>query len=253
MLPSNEKAKVGEYAIMLNSATGISSYLSCGIIQRENGYNMNCEKQHLYFLSEEEEIKEGDWFVMNGCIVRQCKSTNKEPHTIHTVVDTTGGIHHVSVCKKIIATTDTYLRLTEIVKEDDSIEFPYITSLPQPSQSFIEKFVEEYNKVNIITEVRVEYIDEGEEDWFGDDYNGEPVWNEKIVLKVNPKDNTITIRKVKDSWSSEEVNELTEVIKELKSALLVCSRSLATYGSHPIIENHVKIALNKVNSLKSKL
>ena len=50
---------------------------------------------------DDSEIKERDWFVMNGCIIRQCKSTNKEQHTIPTVVDTIGGIHHVSVCEKI--------------------------------------------------------------------------------------------------------------------------------------------------------
>lgn len=31
-----------------------------------------------------------------------------------------------------------------------------------------------------------------------------------IELKVNPKDNTITIKKVKDNYSQKEVNELFE-------------------------------------------
>lgn len=30
------------------------------------------------------------------------------------------------------------------------------------------------------------------------------------LLKVNPKDNTITIRKVKDSWTREEVEAIVE-------------------------------------------
>jgi hypothetical protein len=41
MLPANEKANVGEFAIMLNSATDIKPYLSSGIIQRSEGY-INC-------------------------------------------------------------------------------------------------------------------------------------------------------------------------------------------------------------------
>jgi len=56
----------------------------------------------------------------------------------------------------------------------------------------------------------VEYVDNGEEDWIGDDYTGEPFWNEKIELKINSKDNTITIKKVKDCWNREEVIKLIE-------------------------------------------
>ena len=71
-------------------------------------------------------------------------------------------------------------------------------SLPQPSQSFIEKFIEEYNKGNVITEVMVEY-------WDIDDYSNAPIGQTIHSLKVNPKDNTITICKVKDSWTREEI------------------------------------------------
>lgn len=85
---------------------------------------------------------------------------------------------------KIIATTDKSL------------------NLPQPSQQFIEEYIEEYNKGNIIIDVLVEY--EGiisSTTWEHD----EP---EEWKLKINPKDNTITIKKVKDSWNREEVIQL---------------------------------------------
>ena len=201
MLPSNEKAKVGEYAIMLNSATGISSYLSCGIIQRENGYNMKCDKQHLYFLSDEEEIKEGNWYVNNGVIFRaddkfdEGNNPNQNKHN-----------------KKIIATTD------KLIIGDDKGKSLLGTDLnnylPQPSQSFIEKFVEEYNKGNVITEVMIEYEENGTtcaarrsgKDCYG--CQGFCDWEHIFKLKVNTKDNTITIRKVKDSWSRAEAVEL---------------------------------------------
>lgn len=78
--------------------------------------------------------------------------------------------------------------------------------IPHPSQSFIEKFVEEYNKGNVITEVMVEYEYSYRKNDDGEDI-GFPV-HEPLVLKINPKDNTITIRKIKDSWSREEVIEL---------------------------------------------
>lgn len=148
MLPTNEKAKIGDIVM--------SKFDDIHILTKNDGkeYAKTVTSQHLYILSDEE-IKEGDWFVMNGCIIRQCKSTNKEQHTIPTVVDTIGGIHHVSVCEKIIATTDRSLGL--VVDQNGCPMQAYSKFLPQPSQSFIDKFVEEYNKGNVITEVMVEY------------------------------------------------------------------------------------------------
>ena len=70
--------------------------------------------------------------------------------------------------------------------------------LPQPSQQFIEKYIEKYNKGNVITDVLVEY------EYLLDDRAVLPYWN----LKINTKDNTITIKKIKDSWNREEVIEL---------------------------------------------
>jgi hypothetical protein len=108
---------------------------------------------------------------------------------------------HVSCWKKIIATTD---KLNTHPNVADSYRSG--NCLPQPSQSFIEKWVEEYNKGNVITDVMVEY----------------EAMNTTIVNrtyndfepKINPKDNTITIRKIKDSWSREEVVELIKQYSE---------------------------------------
>ena len=180
MLPTNEKATM--------ALNGNKLSLKTKALQEES--------QHLYFLSDEE-IEDGEYgFCMN------LFNQGNQPYQIIFKMDSEqrqamielGGQKNANVFK-IIATTDTSLRLTEIVKEDDSIEFPYITSLPQPSQSFIEKFVEEYNKGNVITEVMVEYeVDDG-------------YMEVKSYLKVNSKDNTITIRKAKDSWSTEEMRQ----------------------------------------------
>ena len=174
MLPTNEKAEIG-FLTQKGKERGHLVHFD-----RPMPNILDSENQHLYFLSDEE-IKEGDYVIEDiGGVVYG-------PIDRESIVENP---------KKIIATTDTSLRLTEIVKEDDSIEFPYITSLPQPSQSFIQKFVEEYNKGNVITEVLVEYeVDDG-------------YMEVKSYLKVNSKDNTITIRKAKDSWSREEVIEL---------------------------------------------
>jgi hypothetical protein len=159
------------------------------------------ELNHLYFLSDEE-IKEGDWYLVElfkitgkstGLYIEKCAKLDDVWCNNFDVIST----RHKDNCKKIIATTDKSLVITkdlgEISRED---------ILPQPSQSFIEKFVEEYNKGNIITEVMVEYeVDYG-------------YMEVKSYLKINPKDNTITIRKMKDSWSREEVIQLLKKLAE---------------------------------------
>lgn len=144
--------------------------------------------QHLYILSSEE-IKEGDWYISAmKSIISQHNGTEKLPDG----------------WKKIIATTDKSLK---VPIDKAYMNFGETESLPHTSDSFIEKYVEEYNKENIITEVMVEYdyrvksgtIDEHKKGLAGYEY---------FELKVNPKDNTITIRKTKDSWNREEVIEL---------------------------------------------
>lgn len=75
---------------------------------------------------------------------------------------------------------------------------------PEIPQSFIEKFVEKYNKGDIITEVMVEYILNNED--FDDII--EKVWDNDYKLKINVKDNTINIKPIKDSWSREEIVKL---------------------------------------------
>lgn len=171
MLPTNEEAQIQKFGRRLR----LYRFLKNNLAYWEN----------LYFLSDEE-IKEGDWYVNNGVIFRaddkfdEGNNPNQNKHN-----------------KKIIATTD------KLIIGDDKGKSLLGTDLnnylPQPSQSFIEKFVEEYNKGNIITEVMVEY------EW---NKTGKKVREVEIfddVLKVNAKDNTITTRKVKDSWNRDEL------------------------------------------------
>ena len=134
---------------------------------------------HLYIVVQEE-IKEGDWFVRdfdNVIIKANSNSDHKEYN-----------------CKKIIASTDTSCNY---IIHDDTVPYPKGSQvrLPQPSQQFIDKYIESYNIGNIITDVLVEY------EYLLDDNTVIPYWK----LKVNPKDNTITIKKLKDSWNREEV------------------------------------------------
>jgi hypothetical protein len=79
-------------------------------------------------------------------------------------------------CKKIIATTDTSL------------------GLPQPSKSFIQAYIKAYNENKPITKVLVEMESA---------FNIPTIYDYKQI-KVNSS-NEITIKKIKDSYTREEV------------------------------------------------
>ena len=69
-------------------------------------------------------------------------------------------------------------------------------------EQFTEKYIEEYNRGNVITDVLIEYELISNEEYFGSTINPDddvPYFDEK--LKINPKYNTITIKKVKDNYS----------------------------------------------------
>lgn len=239
MLSTNEKAIIGlnphNNKLVINSEYYNNKFVRFAEFNGKE--DLWRQAQHLYIVSNEE-IKEGDWYI--------CRENNYKP-----VKNTSHNFKYddLTNCRKVIASTDPSL------------------SLPQPSQSFITKYIEEYNKGNIIEDVMVEY-----EDIEGDIYKcmwtrqyGDPdymvvgknnitriEYNTKeydqgiairavgfnsegkciqqfgtlndvarytidcwrtpsiIKLKVNSKDNTITIKKAKDSWTREEVMKLIE-------------------------------------------
>lgn len=147
--------------------------------------------QHLY-ITNDEEIKEGDYWV----------NLDKNQIFYGNLYDLA---NNAPSCKKIIATTDPELKVT--YKSEYQIEGTTSWNLPKPTEGFIKKFIEKYNKGEIITDILVEYIDKGNEEWLGDDINGEPFWNEKWELKLSFQ-NEITIHSVKQSWTREEVINL---------------------------------------------
>lgn len=189
MLPTNKPSKLG------NLVTYQEHSLAKVTKEGVNPKNTTVQFWNLYIISDDE-IKEGDWCydLKNNCTL-QAKSSYEGMRI-----------------KKIIATTDTSLKIDN--PNYDIGRLAYI-NLPQPSQQFIEKYVEEYNKGNIITNVLVEY-----EEWCN--CNGSIKMRKHLrttkcdkciewdELKINPKDNTITIKKVKDSWNREEVIILLE-------------------------------------------
>lgn len=162
----------------------------------------NNNVQHLYILSDEE-IKEGDWYLdnyNNSIIKANINSDHK---------------YYVSNCKKIIATTDK-LQTGSInigLKREKELIAIY---LPSPSPEFVKVYIKAYNTGKPITEVMVKYVDNGEEDWIGNNANGQPFWNEKWKLKVD-SNNCITIRPVKINWTREEVIQLIFLAYNLRT------------------------------------
>lgn len=174
MLPTNEA--IGEAPIMQEDDKLYSV--------KEYG------NRNLYILSDEK-IKEGDWCIGNDKIhakspdeffIAQCTSVVNgwiylEGHE--------GEGNNPDYTKKIIATTNTSLKFGK--------DFPSVIrykTLPQPSQSFIEKYITEYNKGNVVTNVMVEY------EAIGNWRHAEFV-HTRDIPKINLKDNTITIKKGK--------------------------------------------------------
>lgn len=169
MLPTNEKAslKLGQNGLLVNNTLG---------------YDAHFTNQHLYFYSDDE-IKKGDWFI----------------NRLNSQISQCLGIEYFNKVneKKIIATTDKTLIFMRTELIPDVFWHKHGNIFPQPSEGFIQKFIDAYNSEDPITEVMVEY----------NHIQSTTGLNEEW-LKVNSSDYTITIRKMKDSWTREEVINL---------------------------------------------
>ena len=129
--------------------------------------------QHLYIISDDE-IKEGDWYY--------------SPETKQVYNQSN---HETSLpCKKIVATTDTSLKVTDLISDK------YAVYVPQIPESFIQAYIKAYNEGKPITEVDLE---------MDCDHNQMP--NKVIdIIKTRP-DNTVIIHQSK-MYSRDEVEYL---------------------------------------------
>lgn len=164
----------------------------------------NLIPQHLYILSDDE-IKEGDWVLYKNkpCLVSLYAYSGEMKVTL---------IYAIKYCKKIIATTDTLI-ITNMSDSNAVREIDFDIEVPKLSDSFIKKYIEEYNKGSQITKVLVEYEFNQHKFMVTLCTTKEKEYN----LKVD-SNNTITIKKVKDSYSREEVEKL--VINALKTRVV---------------------------------
>lgn len=153
---------------------------------------------HLHIVIDERP-KPDEWFIMNGCILRKCNHI-KVQGGIETIVDTVEGEHHNSVCKKVITTIN-----TELLKPYREQTLNGIAILPQPSDSFIKRYIEAFNQGAAIVDVMIDYQSE----YF--DEKGNPFG--ESYIKVD-KNNTITITRCKESYTRQEVDKLLDSFAE---------------------------------------
>lgn len=115
-----------------------------GKLHYENNKSVSLRAYQHHYITSDEEIKKGDWFLTNQnghWELQKCQKVCEDgmimsfEEEIAMFQEDTYFVFKPENCRKIIATTDTSL------------------GLPQPSQAFIEKYIEEYNKNN-----KVEYI-----------------------------------------------------------------------------------------------
>ena len=193
MLPNNQKTN----GMICKDITGQDK-----IIAIKTKYLMEHEDyigHHLYIISDDE-IIEGDWVYENNLNqetqIYQVYNRNNELGFFRFRNVWISLNRKQNSAKKIIATTDNSLEL------------------PQPPQQFIEEFIEEYNQENIITDVLVEYENKFDGKEYVDELDAYGYDKVKSILKINRKDNNITIKIAKDSWSREEVIEFGNKVKE---------------------------------------
>lgn len=161
-----------------------------GKLELSNFKGKNCynDRVELYILNKEP-IKPGDWYEEIFSPYGIFRNCSKE-------------VYPIELGTKVIASTDSSL------------------NLPQPSQSFIQKYIETYNSGKPIEKVMVEYeYIKGIGEEFG--YDSSDINS----LKVNPKDNTIFISNIKDSWDKEE---LREIFVDLVDAALINANNPTT-------------------------
>lgn len=229
MLPTNQRA-VNKGDLVLS--TGNRLYSAWDDTEDTGKYT----PQHLYIVSDEP-IKEGDWYYTP--IKRSIEQCVRQRLIIK------GGENDITQLK-IIATTDKSIAIEHSIlsisqRKGLVNDYPVEkTIIPSPSPEFVKAYVKAYNADKKIEEVMVEY----EPDYSVDcGFDASECLthqsNEKdckgcshcaVKLKID-KDNCITITRVKDSWSREE---LDVILNDFASAAITA----ALHGTLPSDAKH---------------
>lgn len=168
----------------------------------QQGDGIHATNQHLYITIPQSDleiskIKEGDWFITDDNIItsnnpnltiQQCKDiVNK------WIMDNEGVGNSPDNCEKIIACSDTSLNQNIVAKP-----YPLVYSIPQ---SFINNYIAEYNKSNVIKSIGVEL--EGDYDDYYKAY-----YADTIRIKLTSNNEISIIPPNERMYSRDEVKEL---------------------------------------------
>ncbi len=135
------------------------------------------QPQALYICTNEE-IKEGDWFLAGGLAITQ--ATKERYPQIGISLDFINDNKY----PKIIATTDSSLTILKDIENARGLLASCEKYLPSIPQSFIQKYIELYNKGEKIEKVMVEYEIDSEDAWNYNPERGED-WHTKLKLNGN--------------------------------------------------------------------
>ncbi len=173
---------------------------------KQNYLQSDVIPQNLYFLSDEP-IQEGDWILYNIHCGTGLSDYNIINEKAIITTYSPAVMPNIRYCKKIISTTD----MLELQYNGGRHQF-----LPQPTQQFIQYYIDEYNRGNVISEVMVEYeeygwISEKTGVWKYETHEFDFVKQDRFLvnyrLKVD-KNNNISVKAIKNSWNREEVKVL---------------------------------------------
>lgn len=170
MLPTNAKTKEGDYCMLLGES---------GKLYAPQAYTSSFKPQHLYFISPDK-ICEGDWIYTDVF--------KEEIKKVEDVQDEIWLKNNKHSWFKIISSTNLEC------------------NLHKPSEAFIKSYIEAYNKNEKIENCLVLY----EEQDLGLLTINPNCWDEhkvkqkgSFIPKITKRE--ITIKKVKESWSKDEL------------------------------------------------
>ncbi len=143
------------------------------------------------------------YFIVNEEIKEPCYAYSKNSNKVEWLTEIQVKWLRKESWLKVIATTNTELKIEvpDSLKQYSQFQDK---QLPKPSNSFISKYISEYNKGNIIKEEMVDY----EITPMGDVVIEYGAKKEGVMSLKIDKNNCITITRIKDSWSREELQKL---------------------------------------------
>lgn len=155
--------------------------------------NWRGKAQRMYILSNDK-IEEGDW-----CYDKRPDEEGILHDCVYQIQDIATELR-TSTEKKIIATYPSLIIPVKTMTTPEGVTIAiHVRNFSQPTQEFIEYFIEEYNKGNVIEDALVEYEEYLTNGWVPTYYNpdnhnlDEPAEMDYRV-KINPENNTITIK-----------------------------------------------------------